>query len=151
MRGVVSTLSARAAGSKDLVTGSTITNELARQAVMNWLDGFPISQRIKELRSKVNMSALILSEFGEKQLEAFFNYFWLLTAREFLVRLALTVIRKVDLTLEIATNEFISSFGAALETALYDIPLMDKARASQLARTIISSARKILVVFAQRS
>ena len=85
LRAVVSTLAARAAGSRDL-TGSTVTNELARQAVMNWLDGSSnpqiswLSKQIKERRSKVNLSVLILSDFSAKQLEEFFEYFWLFTA-----------------------------------------------------------------------
>ena len=86
LRAVVSTLAARAAGSRDLITGSTVTNELARQAVMNWLDGSSnpqiswLSKQIKERRSKVNLSVLILSDFSAKQLEQFFEYFWLFTA-----------------------------------------------------------------------
>jgi hypothetical protein len=156
LQGVVSTLAARAAGSKDLVTGSTMTNELARQAVMNWLDGSSntyiswLSTQIKERRSKLNLGVLILSDFSAKWLEQFFEYFWLFTAREFLVRLALSVIRKVDLTLEIAVNEFIAAFAAALENVLWDIPFMDKDSAGNIARTIVSSVRKVLVVLAQK-
>jgi hypothetical protein len=149
LRGMVSTLAARAAGSKNVSVGSTVTNELARQAVMAWLDGFPISQKIKELRSKVNFSVVILSDFSDKQLQQFLTYFWLIWAREFLVRLALSVIRKVGLTIEIAGNESISAFGAALETTLYDLPLMTEANAKWIARTLVSSLRKVLVSIAQ--
>jgi hypothetical protein len=71
---------------------------------MNAIDGWTISQKIKELRSKVNFPVLILSGFSDKQAEQFLTYFWLFTAREFLVRLALSIVRKESLTLEMAAN-----------------------------------------------
>src|SRR5262249_19656603 len=149
LRSAVSTLTARAVGAKDFLTGSTMTNELARQAVMNWLDGSSntyialLNKEIKERRKKGNASSLILSGVSVEKSEQVFIYLGLVFAREWLVRLALAVIRKQGFTLEIAltwemvTNEGISAFGAALETVIYDVSILDKTEARQLAQTIV--------------
>lgn len=149
LRGMVSTMAARLATSQNLSAGSSITNELARLSAIAWLDGTPLSDRIKLLKETANLQILILSRFSGKIAKRFMEYFILLLAREFLVRLALAVIRKVKLTREIATNEFISAFGAALDTAFTGIPLIEKSKVESIVKTLASSLRKVVVSMGQ--
>ncbi|MBP5090870.1 hypothetical protein HUS91_36350, partial [Pseudomonas chlororaphis] len=68
-----------------------------------------------------------------------------------IVRLTIQTARKRTISVEIFVTEFEGAFFNALESIMMDMPVMSKARASELTRTFISTIRKIISGMAQKA
>lgn len=122
--------------------GTAASKEMARMSVVAFLDGTPLGTNIKDLRSKVNFTMLIASAFDERNMTRLMFYFGLLTTREFVARMAISLMHKVSLSGKLIVEVLIDSAAAAVETMLLDVPILAEAQLKMLGRTIMSTIRK---------
>ncbi|MES2482518.1 MAG: hypothetical protein V4609_11025 [Pseudomonadota bacterium] len=129
--------------------GAQASNEAARQALINYLDGTAIFKRVNELREIINWKTLLHAQSKTTQDVIIGEYVFLLWLQELLVRLSLTVMRKQAVTAQIVVDEAITASGAVVERALLDLSIIPENIATEAGRTVIATARKIMVKFGQ--
>ena len=153
IRSLVSTIASRNLKGGEANSGSAATYELARQSILSLVNGGVLGAMIEESREDVSFTALIFGTDREQssQRNNIFLLLALLITREMIVRLTIQTARKRSISVEIFFTEFEGAFFNALESIMMDMPVMSKARASDLARTFISTIRKIIAGMAQKA
>jgi len=153
IRALVSTIAAKNLTGGEAHSGSAATYELAKQSIFAKLDGSPLGARIQEFREDLHFEILIVGTERQaaEQRSLILSLLALLVIREMIARLTIQTARKRTVSLEIFVNEFTGAFFNAVESIMMDLPLLSKARASELARTFISTIRKIISGMAQRA
>ncbi|MCX7042771.1 MAG: hypothetical protein NT117_08850 [Gammaproteobacteria bacterium] len=153
IRSLVSTIAARHVTGGEVNSGSAATYELARQSILSAVNGGVLGAMIEEIREDVSFTNLIFGTEREQasQRNNIFLLLALLITREMIVRLTIQTARKRTVSVEIFVTEFEGAFFNALESVMMDVPVMSKARASELARTFVSTIRKIIAGMAQKA
>lgn len=125
------------------------SNEGARQAVLNYLNGTALFKRVGELREIINWKTLLSAQSKTTQDVIIGEYIALLWLQEMLVRFSLAVMRQQAITKQIVVDEAIASSGAVVERALLDLSIIPENIATEAGRTVIATVRKIMVTFGQ--
>lgn len=145
VRGIATTVAARMAADKDVKFGGAVTNELAYKSVVALVDGLPLGKKLNAMRGDINLAFLLLDRWDGNGRDKFLSYFYLLWIREFLIRYTLATIRSEKISQEKFINEFIASFGAALDSTLVDMPVLTEVRSREIVKGIVNFVRKYLV------
>ncbi|MCY7280833.1 MAG: hypothetical protein LH610_08055 [Sphingomonas bacterium] len=145
IRSVATSVAAKSTGlGGSTQIGEAATKEAAKTALMASLDGSALGAEIKRLRGKINYTLIIATGFNSKNQERLMAYFGLLLVREFVVRMAISFAHKRSLSAEYVTSEFVDSALSALEKITLDLPLLSKAQAQFMIKTIAELIRKTI-------